>query len=434
MKITMGKAMKYYESNRIRFFLLAVLLFEILFFVLCFISRGEGLYSVFFNNKTDTFADFYKPMFDWWGNAYENPTQEVNYPPLAVMFFQCFRRMVSSPAVSGLDYRNYSDAWIPFIYYNLTCVLIFFFCLVHCLREMKEMDLFLTTTVCMFSVPVLYTFERGNIILLAFSLSLFFCTFYSSKNLVLKELAFFSLALAAGIKIYPAVFGIMLIKEKRWKEACRLVGYGIVCCFLPFLFFGAGAIKAFFRGTESFFEMHQFFSSYSLRSFCHLFMAVTGIEVSNIFFEMIWVLMLLGLLLCTLTAQSGWESMLACALIIIVLPATSFAYTKLFLLVAFIFLLKDCRVIETRCNEKEIKSKRDWYVLFVFIAYFLLLIPWISNNIERFTQGFRTISYTEMMYIIVVESLAITAVIRGFIRAYHYIDRKNPTKQVCDRN
>ena len=85
-------------------------------------------------------------------------------------------------------------------------------------------------------------------------------------------------------------------------------------------------------------------------------------------------------------------------------------------------------------EKKEIKSKRDWYVLFVFIAYFLLLIPWISNNIERFTQGFRTISYTEMMYIIVVESLAITAVIRGFIRAYHYIDRKNPTKQVCDRN
>lgn len=49
-------------------------------------SHGQYFNSVFHPDPNDTFADFFKPMYDWWGNPYENPTLAVNYPALAVLF------------------------------------------------------------------------------------------------------------------------------------------------------------------------------------------------------------------------------------------------------------------------------------------------------------------------------------------------------------
>ncbi len=47
--------------------------------------------------------------------------------------------------------------------------------------------------------------------------------------------------LCSTIKGYPAIFGILLIWEKRWKEAIRLMIYGLLFCFWPaFALIGTG--------------------------------------------------------------------------------------------------------------------------------------------------------------------------------------------------
>ena len=79
----------------------------------------------------------------------------------------------------------------------------------------------------------------GEIPLLLSSLLLFgFTALKDSKEAWKREAAIPLLAVAAGLKLYPAVFGLLYLQERRWKEAARLTVYGLFLVFFPFIFFG----------------------------------------------------------------------------------------------------------------------------------------------------------------------------------------------------
>lgn len=90
--------------------------------------------------------------------------------------------------------------------------------------------------------------ERGNssfvvLVLLAAALR-----FRRSKDRRKKEIALFSIAIAAGFKVYPAVFGLLYLSEKRYREAFRLTIYGVL----------SFSVRLFFCGTRG---MRQFFAN-----------------------------------------------------------------------------------------------------------------------------------------------------------------------------
>ena len=89
----------------------------------------------------------------------------------------------------------------------------------------------------MLSSIFIYAYERGNLIQLTVVLSTIFLLCYNSKNKIIKEISFICLATAAALKIFPALFGILLLFDKKYKEAMRLIIYGINFTSLPFLFF-----------------------------------------------------------------------------------------------------------------------------------------------------------------------------------------------------
>lgn len=64
----------------------------------------------------------------------------------------------------------------------------------------------------------------------------FFVTKDSEKRWV-REIGYLCLAFAAALKVYPAIFGFVLIKEKKYKEAFRLAIYGIAVFIISFLLF-----------------------------------------------------------------------------------------------------------------------------------------------------------------------------------------------------
>ena len=87
-------------------------------------------------------------------------------------------------------------------------------------------------------MPVLYSFDRGNIVWFCMAFLMVYIFTYDSKNKILREIGLISLAIATSIKIYPVVFGLMLIFDKRWAEAKRCIIYGVLIFFVPFLCFG----------------------------------------------------------------------------------------------------------------------------------------------------------------------------------------------------
>lgn len=110
-----------------------------------------------------------------------------------------------------------------------------------------------------FPIGIIYSIERGNIILISLFLLLYFVRNYNSEDKIQKELALIALAVSAGLKLYPALFGILLIADKKYKEAARTIVYGIAAFVLPFFFFeGIDAIKIYFSILSDFSKLETF--------------------------------------------------------------------------------------------------------------------------------------------------------------------------------
>ncbi len=88
--------------------------------------------------------------------------------------------------------------------------------------------------------------ERGNPAFLVVILLLYAIAFKDSDNKYLREIALILIAVAANIKIYPAIFGLLYLKDKRFKEAFHLVIYGLALFIIPFFFMeGFKSIKEY---------------------------------------------------------------------------------------------------------------------------------------------------------------------------------------------
>jgi hypothetical protein len=83
--------------------------------------------------------------------------------------------------------------------------------------------------------PFVYAVERGNNIILALVFCFLFLLGYRSENRFIRYASYIALACAAGLKIYPAIFGLLILRERRYREAAVCVAIAAVIMLVPFL-------------------------------------------------------------------------------------------------------------------------------------------------------------------------------------------------------
>jgi hypothetical protein len=66
---------------------------------------------------------------------------------------------------------------------------------------------------------------------------------YRSNSVGAQQVGFLCLAMAAALKIFPAVFGILLLIDKRYRDTLILIIEGLLFAFLPFLWLNGGIWK-----------------------------------------------------------------------------------------------------------------------------------------------------------------------------------------------
>ncbi|HBL40516.1 MAG TPA: hypothetical protein DDY98_02675 [Ruminococcaceae bacterium] len=218
-------------------------------------SFTDTLYYGLFDN--DEFMDFYNSIRD--AGTREVYKKGVIYPPLANVFFFFISKM-TNPAMVALpnkeraQIRSDAASQALLFIYLFACVL-----LIARLIQQKTESRFSSNRAWLFSLmmiasyPVIYCIQRGNLLLLTMALSMFFVFFRNDKRKWVRELALLSLAAAAGFKLYPAVLGLLLIKDKKYKQAVRLILYGILFVFVPFFFYdGFESIKDLIVNIQNF--------------------------------------------------------------------------------------------------------------------------------------------------------------------------------------
>ena len=255
----------------------------------------------------------------------------------------------------------------------------------------------------LFSFPMIYLIERGNIIVLVLPLLLYFVNEYDSDVKYKRHLAYICLAISVAIKIYPVFFGLLLLKKKKnFKNILLCIFYGAVFFFVPFIFVGGfsqlGVLIHNILYTSSMFGSKGFGFKVSISNtfslFGHVFNHVRLFETAGTVFLIITVLAGLFLILFN-KWNEDWKIYAVISLIIILVPGFSYIYSVAYMIIPLLFFL----------NKKETKWI-DYIYSLLFIAQFIFLVAKTDELFPSFNSAELNCNIAT-----VVESIALLAML-----------------------
>lgn len=373
---------------------MATLLLGIVF--LAFIFLSDIGYAYFFGNPCDTFMDYFNSISV--ASLVTSYKGNNMYPPLCWVIYDVCRLLSGDTKAiieggngSVATLKQYQTPMMIWIIILMICILLVYSLISEMWdfkKPMKQWAIFLL----IMSVPFLYMVERGNIIILSFVGALAFFVMKDSEKRWVRDIGYLCLAFAAAIKIYPAIFGFVLIKEKKYKEALRLAVYGIAVFVAPFLLFCEDGIK----GIPLFFGNLLGWSSSYINSVANQAMAESGMVaevkevVDNIVIDgsrigfaafmehlFMWFGMSLGAatgiasklgmalsviaFVAAFFSEKKWQVVLLFTCVLVGFQSRSYVYTAVFLIIPFIFFLQEER-------------RNTWNTIY-FILLMLILFP-----------------------------------------------------------
>ena len=225
---------KKYEDNEIvTLFAIAMSLFLAAFLILGVVTGGETIYHMLWKDSDKTFSDFFDSIF--YSNDMPYTKWQVIYPPLVTVFYDFLGNFIVPFVDLNVPDPSHAlrDSQMGLMIYGAITVITLGAMRILFKRFLEDDDV-LTKTIfilIVFSYPVIYAIERGNNILI----SLLFLILYNSEDRRIRYLSYVFLSLAAGFKIYPLILGLLILREKRYKEAivCALIGTAFLL--LPFI-------------------------------------------------------------------------------------------------------------------------------------------------------------------------------------------------------
>jgi len=240
--------------------------------------------------------------------------------------------------------------------------------------------------VIIYNMPMLFNFERGNYIICALVFSLAFYAFYDSEYKGMREFSYIMLAFAAGIKLYPALFAVLLLRERRICDFLRCAAYSLLVILISFLTIDGGFsnIPQFFHWLSDFSkDLTDYGYNYSLASTVGVVAALFGADVWDLSGTIVSVqtylpyIMLVLCAIASLLVRKKWQAMALVSVVIIQFPKISFTYALMFMALPILeFML-----------EKD-KRRRDYlYMALMLISvmpvYFGMALPTIGIIVNQ---------------------------------------------------
>ena len=202
-------------------------LFIILTLIAGLLTNGEAIMRILFQLRGLTGTDFYDCFHDSL-----NIETDI-YPPLGQSFFlllNCY----------GLVFPGQLDMAHPFgiSFY------IFFFCAVYLLLFLEYRgngtstfkERFFSFAILALSLPSAYCLERGNVLPLSLMFLCLFLSHYDSENKWVRYGAYIALGFSTGFKIYPALFALLLLRDRRYTEFVKCTVIVSAMFLIPYTF------------------------------------------------------------------------------------------------------------------------------------------------------------------------------------------------------
>lgn len=347
-------------------------------------------------DSNDTFMDFFNSI-QYGRTPY---TRRVIYPPLINVIYGFFGKIVpmSIKANGTLAIRASVPGVLVFgLFYMMTAV-VYAIAIAGIKGYTKKEKWFLGLGLC-FTLPAVFCLERGNSVWLCVAFTMIFVNWYDSPKKMERGVAILSLAIAAAIKIYPAAFGLLLIRHKKWKEALEAIIAGVLVMFVPFVFF-TKENRSVTLWISNIINCNKEFQNIGLGF---------KLNLSNTmqFFEELWGVGLSGFTTvltiailvfdCVMVAFNRkldeWKAIALLSLLMILIPGFSWTYTMLFIIIPVVIFLG-----------KDNNYKKDYIYLVLFILCLALFPP--CEQFQAFNRINEGIKY-RLGWTTLVESLSL---------------------------
>jgi len=230
-------------QKRIEIFaaILLLALFGIWFVLL--VANPHGIQRhVFFSGADDLFGDFlnllrYISDRDPYFNTI-NGLGEKAYLPIVYLLLYPFSQMDIFGTMSLVEAQASHLALVSVMLWTIGSSLLLFVGLQKLANRYTCSKLLLAPLFC--SSVFLFAVERGNTIIISSACICFFLMYHDSEDKNKRYFACACLALAGGLKVYPVVFGLLLLRRKDYKSIVLAAVFSLIIVALPFLFFKHG--------------------------------------------------------------------------------------------------------------------------------------------------------------------------------------------------
>ncbi|MBE6578036.1 MAG: DUF2029 domain-containing protein [Ruminococcaceae bacterium] len=226
-----------------KIFIFSVGISAAIFFIVYLIIGNGRFSSAFFKLGSDFYMDFFNSIRDASQGSAVYTERKVIYPPMANLIYLILSRFTPNAYndTSFSDKHQWTMHFSPFILvliYSIATALLLFSLIYVSFKKGSDLKRFVFAFAAFFNIPVLFMAERGNIIMVCMIAVMLYTFTYDHEIKFYREIGLIALAFAFSIKLYPVVFGWLLIADKRYKEALRCAIYGLLMLILPSFFFG----------------------------------------------------------------------------------------------------------------------------------------------------------------------------------------------------
>lgn len=332
-------------------FYFLMIIFAAVLLIFGFTSRGEWVLSMLYDGTSKgelkyftDFSDILIPGSDPYTRVKTHYTSI--YPPLISAIMAVLQRFIPSEyMVDSMTIRNSQMGSMIYLFWTVFWMIMMYEVVLVYKKGQKAEKVLFFGAICS-SYPMIHCLERGNVVFIVGILIAVYLYNYRAKSFWLRQLAFFSLSVAAGIKIYPAILGVLLIKEGRIKDVVNCLAMGIVVNLLPSVVFSTGfsSIAYMFINALAYVEGNTFIGgkidlSHLLQIPREVFRVSAEADPMQYYSQIIVGILLLSTIIVLWSRMEDWKIYMLCILDLILLASFSPYYYILYTIAPLMMFL-----------------------------------------------------------------------------------------------
>ena len=337
-------------------------------FIIGFLAHYHGdQWSIFFLKGQATFSDFFNlSCFTADNNPYFNDVvidRDKAYLPFSYLIIKLFSIGVDYNGMTPYGCIQSTGAMAQAVLFVLVSLGVY----IYSLKKLGANNSFLILATI--SAPAIFQYERGNLIMLSAACLVCFLAFYNEIGYK-KYIGLTLFCISMVLKVYPAIFGLLLLRDKRYKDILYCIGITSLLIILPFFYFehGLDNFPVMLRNVSlnsEYFTTYTTTARYGIHAFVTLVFAKFHMIDTEMFNTSLLVSKIITLILCLLSIgmffleKTKWKQLAFLVFPLLMFPTASHFYCGLYLLPVLLLFL----------NENS-DNKIDYLYVLMFIISF----------------------------------------------------------------